>query len=463
MKRSELIFSLVQIPLDFITVVLAGIAAYFLRLSPYARHLRPVFFNLPFNQYMNVLLIGGIVSIVFFFFTGLYQLKVTRSAVRELFLIVSALTSGVIAMAFYFFITANAFESRFIVFAWWIVALIFVSSERALLKKIQQWLTTHYGIGAHNVLLVGHPNPGRSNEFMREVKENPNLGFCVVSEVQEINMKKITRLLTRHPIDDVFLTDLSYPQDLVLALADFCHRMQINFSFIPSEFASFRTQLRTFPSGLAMLEVSHTPLEGWPNLIKRTLDFICAIFIGLLMLPIFLLIAISIKADSSGPVVVKLKRVREGGKIFYIYKFRSMVNNAHLLKFTTLKNKNERSDGPLFKIKNDPRITRAGRMLRRFHLDEFAQLINVLNGEMSLVGPRPHEPEEIARYRDYHLRLLSIKPGITGLSQISGASRLPFEREVELEAYYIQHWSLWLDFSILVRTFFVIFTDKEGA
>ena len=131
-------------------------------------------------------------------------------------------------------------------------------------------------------------------------------------------------------------------------------------------------------------------------------------------------------------------------------------------KIEALVDKNEMK-GPVFKMKNDPRITRVGKIIRKTRLDEFPQLINVLRGEISLVGPRPHEPEEVARYKKHHKKLFTIKPGMTGLAQISGSSDLDFEREAKLDIYYIENWSLFLDFIILVKTFFVMMKGDDSA
>ena len=138
-----------------------------------------------------------------------------------------------------------------------------------------------------------------------------------------------------------------------------------------------------------------------------------------------------------------------------------MITNAHDLKSELLKF-NERKDGPLFKMKNDPRITKVGRFLRRYRLDELPQLINVFLGQMSLVGPRPHEPEEVAQYQKHHKRTFFVKPGMTGISQISGSSNLEFEEETKLDLYYIKNWSLGLDFKIIFKTFLKILTDKSA-
>ncbi len=463
MKRSEIIFSLLQLPVDFLMIVLAGLAAYALRTSQWLSQVRPVMFDLSFSDYLQFLFSIAGVSLGFFALSGLYQLKVTRSIIRELFLVMLSVTAGVVALALWVFLTANPFESRFIVLFWWVFAILFISIARLILKKVQQHLAARYKIGVHNVLLIGHPNPGRSKEFLHELKRNPGLGFAVVKEVLTIDMKYIRDIVKTKQVDDVFLTDLSWSDQTILELTEFCHRMQLNFSFVPSVFTAFRTDLRPLPSGLAILEVKHTPLEGWGRILKRSIDIIGSL-IGLVILAlIFPFIALAISLDSKGPIIIGLKRVREGEKTFTLYKFRSMEKDAHRLKWTKLKRKNDRKYSPLFKMRNDPRITRVGKVLRRYRIDEFPNFYNVLKGDMSLVGPRPHEPQEVAKYKKHHLRVLSIKPGVSGLAQISGSSDLPFDREVELDTYYIENWSLAFDLSIMIRTVFFILRDKSAV
>jgi lipopolysaccharide/colanic/teichoic acid biosynthesis glycosyltransferase len=194
---------------------------------------------------------------------------------------------------------------------------------------------------------------------------------------------------------------------------------------------------------------------------KRILDIVGAVLGLLFIAPLVPFIAIAIKLDTPGPVVVRLLRV-SAGRLIYVYKFRSMIDGAHELKIQ-LARFNERIDGPFFKIKNDPRITRTGKILRKFRIDEFPQLINVLKGELSLVGPRPHEPEEVIHYPPPYKHLLLAKAGVTGLSQISGASSLPFLKELELDSYYVRNQSLWLDLKIIIRTVAIIFTDPTAV
>lgn len=198
------------------------------------------------------------------------------------------------------------------------------------------------------------------------------------------------------------------------------------------------------------------------KIIKRIIDILGAILGITAMIILFPLAAIAIKLDSKGPILVKLDRI-SAGRIIKVYKFRSMKTGSHNLKYTELAHLNERKDGPFFKIKNDPRLTRSGKLLRKFRLDEFPQLINVIKGELSLIGPRPHEPEETKNYPPEYKSLLIAKAGVTGLSQVNGASSLPFLKELELDKYYIENQSLWLDMKIIAKTLAILLFDPTAV
>ena len=197
------------------------------------------------------------------------------------------------------------------------------------------------------------------------------------------------------------------------------------------------------------------------EILKRLIDILGA-SVGLLVLaPFWPLIALTIKLETPGPHLVKLDRI-SAGKNIRVYKFRSMIYGAHQLrsKFAHL---NERRDSPFFKIRNDPRLTRVGKFIRKFRLDEFPQLINVLRGELSLVGPRPHEPEEVANYPESYRHIVLAKAGVTGLSQVNGASSLPFLKELELDSHYVKNQNLWLDAKILSKTLAILFFDPTAV
>jgi len=191
------------------------------------------------------------------------------------------------------------------------------------------------------------------------------------------------------------------------------------------------------------------------------LNFFGAILGLIIIAPFFPFIALAIKTESPGPVIVRLPRISKG-KIIYVYKFRSMIQGAHELK-SSLFLLNERRDGPFFKIKNDPRVTKTGRIIRRFRIDEFPQLINVLKSELSLVGPRPHELDEINKYPDTYQHLRFAKAGVTGLSQVNGASSLPFLKELAYDHHYVQQQSLLLDLKIIAKTLTILFFDHNAV
>jgi exopolysaccharide biosynthesis polyprenyl glycosylphosphotransferase len=193
---------------------------------------------------------------------------------------------------------------------------------------------------------------------------------------------------------------------------------------------------------------------------KRTIDILGA-FVGIIVLsPIMMITAIIIKLDSKGPVIFSQERVGQNGKLFKMYKFRSMVVNAEKL-IDKLKEKNEMS-GPMFKIKEDPRITKWGRFIRKTSIDELPQLFNVLKGDMSLVGPRPNLPREVIKFSEYHKQKLLTRPGLTCYWQVMGRSSIGFEDWMELDIKYIRERNLWIDIKLIVRTFFVLFGDKNA-
>ncbi len=196
-------------------------------------------------------------------------------------------------------------------------------------------------------------------------------------------------------------------------------------------------------------------------MVKRLIDFAGSVCGLTAIMPLVPFIALAIKLESRGPVLVKLERL-SAGKIIKIYKFRTMTDNALAME-SQLQHLNERKDGPYFKISNDPRVTKVGRWLRKFRIDEFPQLLNVIKGEISLVGPRPYKPSETAQYPESHRHLIMAKAGATGLSQISGSSSLSFQKTLELDDYYLKNQSLWLDIKILAKTLLILFFDQTAV
>lgn len=464
MKRSELIFSALLVPVDFLMFLGAGIAAYFLRTSPLVAQWRPVLFalNLPFQRYFFLLIGVAIFGLLVFAISGLYNITPQKRLFKEFFQIVVAVSATLLAVILYIFLTSTLFESRFIILVAWVLAIIFINLGRFFIKKIQRYMVGKYNLGIHYVAVIGKDK--MTKKVIREINNHPDLGYRIVKHFPELKIEKIKNFLkkAKPQIDEVILASPNYERGEVLEILDFCDEQRIGFKFVPNLFQTLTTniELDTF-DGAPLIEIKRTPLDGWGKIIKRGVD-VFGSFLGLILLsPLFLIISLIIKIDSQGPTFVRLKRVSQR-KEFYLYKFRSMVKDAEELKKDLLKY-NIRKDGPLFKMKNDPRITRFGKFLRKTRIDELPQLLNVLRGEMSLVGPRPHQPDEIVKYEKHHKKVLLIRPGMTGLAQISGSSDLPFGEEVKLDSYYIENWSPKRDIYILLKTFIILFTDRSAC
>jgi len=273
---------------------------------------------------------------------------------------------------------------------------------------------------------------------------------------------RLSEVLLRKDVEVVVVAG-DPPNGMARRLLDRCLRAGCQVMLVPSLLHAIPNPVKAEDMrGLSALAVTQ-PRLGLPQLaVKRAFDVVVSLAGLIVMAPVFAAIAVAVKLDSPGPVFFKQRRVGVGGRLFWIYKFRTMVHDAEDRK-NDLEHLNQYGDGRFFKIKSDPRVTRVGRFLRRTSLDELPQLINVLRGHMSLVGPRPPVPEEVADYSEHHLQRLSVTPGMTGLWQIKGRSDvLDFEEVVRLDLEYISTWSIWKDLRILLMTVPVVFR-RDGA
>ncbi len=461
MKKSELAFSAILVPLDYAALIMAGLTAYYIRFSTIS-DLRPVTEVLPLQTYFNLLLVVAAAWIGVFAISGLYAIRSTRRAADEIAKLFLACSTGILLVIVMIFFQRELFSSRFVVLAGWILAIVFTVVERSIVRAIQHALFTR-GIGVHNTVVIGQDKT--TEDIVSHLSRNPSLGYRVVERFERVTPEVFDRLLERMRslrIDEIIQADSSIGRDQVVRLIDFCNDHHLIFRYAADLFdaRAAHIDIQTL-AGIPIIEMKRTPLDGWGKIIKRTFDVVGAA-LGLVGLsPVLLIVGLMVKLDSEGPMIMELERVGEGGKRFKVFKFRSMVKNAEALKPQLLE-QNER-EGPLFKMRNDPRITRFGKFIRRTSLDELPQLWNVLKGEMSIVGPRPHEPEEVARYEKHHRKVLSIKPGITGMAQTSGRSDLSFEEEVKLDTYYLENWTLKLDLQIILKTPRVVLSTRSAA
>lgn len=460
MNKSELTFSAILVPLDYLVIFLGGLAAYGLRFGSLMSGIRPVIYELPLQDYLPIILAVSFLWIIIFAFGGLYGIRTTRRMVDEFSKIFLACSTSVLIIIIIIFFQRELFSSRFIILSGWLLSIVFVSIERFIIRSIQHALLKK-GIGAHQIIILGHG--WTTDRIVKEINNNSTLGYKIIGQVKIENEDDIRRLddyLKNSPVEEIIQADPNIQKDLVLKIIDFCNENHLTFKYAANLFETSATNIEVTPlAGIPIVEIKRTPLDGWGKILKRGFDLMLSILFLIILLPLFFVVAVIIKLDSPGPVFVDLERVGRKGKKFILYKFRSMIKGAHALK-RDLVLYNERSDGPLFKMKNDPRITRFGKFIRRTSIDEFPQFFNVIKGDISLVGPRPHEPEEVSQYQKYHKKLLAIKPGITGMAQVSGRSDLSFEEEVRLDVYYIENWSLLLDLQLLLRTPFALLAKR---
>jgi len=467
MKRSELAFTLALIPLDLFALFSAGVAAYYSRFYPAFTSIRPVLFNLTLQQYL--LIISSTMPIWLFVFAtaGLYSIR-RKPLAKELTRVVLATSASMATIFAVLFFSRTLFDSRFIALAAWVCAIVFVGLGRMILRGLERSLMK-FGIGVHCVGVIGSSETAR--DLIRLFKTNPRLGFRVVEQADtfsENTAKKFKQLLAKNVLDDVILADPEASKKTVLDLIAFTDEEHIGFRYSADLFAAaVGKSVFHMYAGIPIIEVQKTPLDGWGAIYKRLFDIVGSFFLITLTSPIMILTAIAIKLDSRGPVFFSKmddaspsKRIGQGGKPFRYFKFRSMIPGTHTMRYKELSEKDSRKGSPLVKIQNDPRITQVGSFIRTFSIDELPEFFLVLKGDMSLVGPRPHLPEEVAKYKPEHKRVLTIKPGITGMAQISGRADLDFDEEVRLDTYYIEHWSPWFDFYILLKTPFVVIFRK---
>lgn len=462
MKRSELLFNLISIFVDFAMVLLSGIMAFYLRFR--LEELRPIIYNLTLSEYLKNLVLIAPVIILLMALAGLYNLKGTRRTSSELFKIVLAISSGLLLVVVLFFFNQTVFPSRLIILMTWGLAILWVSFGRIILRKVQVEMLKK-GIGTHKLVVIG---TGEDSELLNEIRKRPELGLGIVANLKFSNADALIAefeiIRKEKGIDEILVTDTNLPSNANGRLLDFCRDYGILFNYVPDVFETSKSNVSVETiSGIPLVVLKGTPLHGWGRVIKRLVDIIISTLTLIVLSPILLAAALAIRINSRGPIFFHQLRAAGLGS-FECYKFRSMyyemsegTKSGDRLR-EELEKQNSRQ-GPFVKIKNDPRVTPVGRFIRRTKIDEMPQLWHILRGQMSLVGPRVHMVKEVDHFRDNYKRIFTIKPGATGLTQISQATDKPeisFEEEIKLDSFYIENWSIWLDLYIIFKTILIL-------
>jgi exopolysaccharide biosynthesis polyprenyl glycosylphosphotransferase len=362
-----------------------------------------------------------------------------------------------------------------------LIALGSFYSVRLLLRSAQTFFRAR-GINLIPTLVVGR---GPEAAFcITEMRERPSLGYRVIGAVEGgtlsadvpdtyegvpviSDLAGLPDAIRESGANEVIIADSNVDGDALFDVMMRCGRRRgVEFRIAPSLFNCLPSKTEVDQIGaLPMIRLFREPLSDFARGTKRISDIVIASFTLALLSPFWLLIALLIKFDSKGPVFYTQERVGMDGRIFVVYKFRTMrmdadseIHREYQRKFIAGHAEANVGDAnkPAYKLRDDPRITRVGRVLRRLSLDEVPQLFNVLRGDMSIVGPRPPIPYEVEAYELRHRKRLDMKPGLTGLWQVSGRNRLPFEEMVKLDLFYIENWSLLFDLKIILRTVLVM-------
>lgn len=460
-KSTERILLLIT---DFITINLAYIVYFYFRVETGWFQLisKPEFLLPMFVIYFYWFLI--------FLFVGMYRTWFAASRFDELATLFKTSFIGVMILFFLIFIDDISYQQssaqRYLIFIYWGIFLLFVGSGRILIRSLQRNLLLR-GIGRRNTIIIGYNE--RAKEIYKEVNRAKALGLDVIGYVlvnenssgQNDDGKilgtidDIQKIVNKYDIKEVIIALDKHEHDLMLDVIAKCDFNDLNIKIAPDLYEIISGQARTNQLyGVPLIEINPELMPVWERKIKRLMDIVFSLIILIITLPITLLVALAIKIDSEGPVFFKQIRVGKDGKEFKIYKFRSMIKDA------------EKHTGPVWSTKDDPRITRVGKIIRKFRLDEIPQFINVLRGEMSLVGPRPERPyfvEKLSQEIPLYKRRLKVKPGITGWAQVKhkyDESIEDVKKKLQYDLYYIENISLRMDLKILFRTIFVVLFGK---
>lgn len=461
MKKADIVFNILRVPVDFILLIAAGLFVYLLR-THILDSWRPVLFTLemPFGRFFWLTIGAAILFVLAYAASGLYSMRLRITKGQELVRVLMASSGAIMLAILVIFLRQELFNSRFLVVGYWASATIFICLGRLVLRYIFSSFSMRTGWGAQRVLLIGDDDV--AERIARTMETEPAMGYRIVGRLKDPDVDEVRQAISAAAVDEVLLADPDHAASKVVKLVDFCHDQHIAFTFVPNIHKTLTIHWDVDAIGRTpVVQLRRTSLVGWGRVFKRLADVISSSVALVILSPVFAVVAFAIKWETAGPVFVRLRRVSRGNE-FDLLKFRSMIENAEELK-PLLAGYNERADGPLFKMKSDPRVTRVGSWLRRLRLDELPQFWNVFNGDISLVGPRPHQPDEVARYQKHHRRVLAIKAGATGLAQVSGSSDLPFEEEVALDTFYIENWSFWLDLRVMLRTIGRILHDNSAV
>lgn len=474
--RNSNYYSLFLLLIDTLVLLVALTLAYVLRVQYDARPLVSSVYALDY--------IFGLVTIIPFWvatfaFLGLYKSNIYNRRLAEWGRLAAGSLIGILLILGWEFITENTLlPARLVAVYALVISFLLVVFERELLRLLRSQMFK-YGIGTNRVLLIG--SSSAVADIARNIADTKKSGYQVVAisgpksvVPPELNIshypkvESALKFIDSDHITTIIQTDLYDSQERNQRILSAAQMRHISYNFIPGEpeFYSGKNTVDVF-LGYPLISVSQTPLIGWGEIVKFCFDIIVSLLIVIILSPVYLLLFILQKILNPGPIFYVSKRLSRFSEPIGLIKFRSMSakygKKDASIEFEEMGRPDLAEEyRKNHKVENDPRITRFGKFLRQTSLDELPQFFNVLKGDLSLVGPRPILPQEINFARNKAALLHSVKSGVTGLWQVSGRSNLTFDERIELELFYAQNWTFWLDIKILFKTIAVVIR-KSGA
>ena len=454
------LFPVVDVVLAFLAFALGYILRYDLQI------IRPVLdpFQRQFTPYIPYALLFTAILYLNYSNNGLYRNVRERSWLEEVTIIGNGVAFGTMVLLAAFYAFQPLVTSRLMLIYVAALTVGLLSAARVIRRWVLAYLRSK-GIGVQRVLIVGMGDTGQAvlrailarselgYKVIGYLDDNPTKGDVDIGRVPGLGNTRNLRSAIRTQGVDIVISTLRWKHyDHILDIVRTCRQTGVEVRLVPDIFQLNMRQVHVETlDGIPLLGISTQEKFGGANrLFKRALDLTFVVLTAIVWLPTLIITGIAVRLDSEGPVLYQQRRIGENGREFMMYKFRTMITNADELRGQVIEDNNLDPRHP--KIVDDPRVTRVGKFLRKLSLDELPNFINVMRGEMSMVGPRPPMPDEVALYEPWHKRRLNIIPGITGLWQVSGRSDIPFDEMCLLDIYYIENWSLKLDIQILLRT-----------
>lgn len=457
------------IVLDIVTIFFAFWLAYEMRYSYRIGAMVPIGQDtLEFRQWVQHALVAIAFTLVVFTAQGVYQVSLKRSIGDYVPLIATSFgiaIAGVILFAFFIQFSPSR--------AIYVYVLVIGTTLMLVHRALAEWWRLRMfarGSGMDRALIAGHSENAR--RLAQSLLGQARWGYRLVgfvsndTELERVNVatesgirwtdrlgntEELADLVARHGIHEVFLIEADHTHSEVEDMIESCRSMGVQFRMVPEllQISLDRVDIGEI-NGVPLIGVRDASIRGLNAMLKRLVDIALSTTMLLVLAIPAAFLALVIKRDSTGPVFYSQDRVGQYGRVFPMRKFRTMVTNADELRLEVMQDAG--GDSRLFKDRNDPRITKVGAWIRRYSIDEMPQVWNVFRGDMSFVGPRPPLPAEVVEYQAWHQQRLLVRPGMTGLWQVSGRSDLSFDQMVRLDLYYAENWSPWLDIKIMLRT-----------